>query len=72
MAYQHNRCIAAYMAPAMAFYRYRHIERGTGMILKSVGLPPRGRLSSGRRSGLAAAAVAAAALRTAADRWPAV
>ena len=27
------------------FYRFRHIERGMGMILKSVGLPPRGRLS---------------------------
>jgi hypothetical protein len=45
--YQHRRCTAAYMAPAMGFYRYRHIERGTGMILKAVGLPPRGRLSSG-------------------------
>jgi rubrerythrin len=43
--YQHNRCIAAYMAGAMGFYRYRHIERSTGMILKAVGLPPRGRLS---------------------------
>ncbi len=46
MVYEHGRCIAAYMAPAMGFYRYRHIERGTGMILKSVGLPPRGRLSA--------------------------
>jgi rubrerythrin len=46
LAYQHNRCIAAYMAPAMGFYRYRHIERGMGMILKTVGLPPRGRLSA--------------------------
>lgn len=43
--YQHKRCTAAYMGPAMGFYRYRHIERGTGMILKAVGLPPRGRLS---------------------------
>jgi rubrerythrin len=43
--YQHKRCIAAYMGRAMGFYRYRHIERGTGMILKAVGLPPRGRLS---------------------------
>ncbi len=31
----------------MGYYRYRHIERGTGMILKAVGLPPRGRLSAG-------------------------
>jgi hypothetical protein len=43
--YQHRRCIAAYMARAIAFYRPRHVERGTGMILKAVGLPPRGRLS---------------------------
>jgi rubrerythrin len=46
-AYQHDRCIAAYMARAMGFYRYRHIERSTGMILKAVGLPPRGRFSAG-------------------------
>lgn len=45
--YVHDRCIAAYMARAIAFYRYRHIERAVGMILKSVGLPPRGRLSAG-------------------------
>ena len=47
MAYQHERCIAGYMSRAMGFYRYRHIERSMGMILKSVGLPPRGRLSTG-------------------------
>ena len=46
-AYRHDRCTAAYMARAIGFYRYRHIERGTGMILKAVGLPPRGRLSTG-------------------------
>lgn len=46
-AFQHESCTAAYMAGAMGFYRYRHIERGTGMILKAVGLPPRGRLSTG-------------------------
>jgi hypothetical protein len=45
VAYQHGRCTAAYMSRAMAFYRFRHIERGMGMIFKSVGLPPRGRLS---------------------------
>jgi hypothetical protein len=38
------------MAGAIGFYRYRHIERGTGMILKTVGLPPRGRLSAGATS----------------------
>ena len=43
--YQHARCTAAYMGRAMAFYRFRHIERGMGMIFKAVGLPPRGRLS---------------------------
>ena len=46
LAYDHARCIAAYMAGAIGFYRYRHVERGVGMILKSVGLPPRGRLSA--------------------------
>jgi hypothetical protein len=45
VSYQHNRCIASYMALAMGFYRYRHVERSTGMVLKAVGLPPRGRLS---------------------------
>jgi hypothetical protein len=43
--YSHDRCIAGYMSRAMAAYRYRHLERGIGMILKAVGLPPRGRLS---------------------------
>lgn len=38
-------CTAAYMGRAMGFYRFRHIQRGTGMILKAVGLKPRGRLS---------------------------
>ncbi len=45
LAYAHDRCIAAYMGQAMGFYRLRHIERSMGMVLKSVGLPPRGRLS---------------------------
>ncbi len=43
--YDHGRCIASYMSGAIGFYRYRHVERGVGMILKAVGLPPRGRLS---------------------------
>ena len=47
MEYKHERCIAAYMGRAMGFYRRRHIERGMSMVLKSVGLPPRGRLSAG-------------------------
>jgi hypothetical protein len=43
--YEHERCIAAYMSKAMGLYRYRHVERGMGMVFKSIGLPPRGRLS---------------------------
>ena len=45
MPYQHERCISGYMGRAMGFYRYNHVERSMGMILKAVGLPPRGRLS---------------------------
>ena len=45
MAYDHERCITGYMGRAMGFYRYRHLERGMGMIFKAVGLEPRGRLS---------------------------
>lgn len=43
--YDHDRCIAAYMGRAMTHYRFRHVERGMGMIFKSIGLEPRGRLS---------------------------
>ena len=43
--YDHGRCMATYMGRAMSFYRFRHVERSMGMILKSVGLKPRGRLS---------------------------
>lgn len=46
MEYDHERCIAGYMARAMSFYRLRHLDRGMGMIFKSVGLSPRGRMSS--------------------------
>jgi len=44
-AYDHDRCIAGYMGRAMGYYRFHHIERGMGMIFKSIGLEPRGRLS---------------------------
>ncbi len=44
--YAHDRCMAAYMGRAMGFYRFTHVERSMGMILKAVGLPPRGRLSA--------------------------
>ena len=47
MEYRHNRCIAGYMSRAIGFYRRRHIDRAVGMILKSVGLPPRGRMAAG-------------------------
>ncbi|WP_426958526.1 ferritin-like domain-containing protein [Muricoccus radiodurans] len=43
--YSHERCVAGYMGRAMGFYRFRHIERGMGMVFKSIGLEPRGRLS---------------------------
>ena len=46
MPYLHERCIAGYMGRAMGFYRFNHIERSMGMVLKAVGLPPRGRLSA--------------------------
>ena len=45
MPYDHDRCIAAYMAARHGQYRFHHIERGTGMVLKAVGIRPRGRLS---------------------------
>ena len=45
LAYAHQRCLAAYLSRAIGYYRFRHIERGMGMIFKAVGLPPRGRLS---------------------------
>lgn len=46
LPYEHERCIAGYMSRAMGFYRFSHIDRSMGMILKAVGLPPRGRLSA--------------------------
>ena len=45
--YDHARCTASYMAQAMSVYQWQHIERSTGMVLKAVGLPPRGRLGNG-------------------------
>jgi rubrerythrin len=38
-------CTAAYMERAVRFYRFRHVERGMGMVFKAIGLQPRGRLS---------------------------
>ena len=45
MPYSHDRCMRGYMGRSMSYYRFRHIERGMGMIFKSIGLEPRGRLS---------------------------
>jgi hypothetical protein len=45
LPYSHARCSAACMAPAMNLYRFRHIERAMGMMFRTVGLKPRGRLS---------------------------
>ena len=50
LAYDHERCLSAYLGVAFGYYRQHHLARGMGMIFKAVGLPPRGRLSdmSGR------------------------
>lgn len=45
LAYEHNRCMTGYMGRAVGVYRFRHIERSMGMIFKSLGLDPRGRMS---------------------------
>ncbi len=45
VAYDHGRCIAAYMARAMGFYRQRHIDRAMGMMFKTIGFTPHGRIS---------------------------
>ena len=42
--YVRARCSAAYLAGAMHYYRFGHIQRGMGMTLKAVGLPTQGRL----------------------------
>jgi hypothetical protein len=33
------------MGRAMGFYQFRHIERSRGMVVKSIGLQPRGRMA---------------------------
>ena len=42
MAYDHQRCIAAYMSRAMGFYRSGHLDRAIGMIFKTIGFTPHG------------------------------
>ncbi len=44
--YQHDLAIARYMSCAMGTYRRHHLDRAVGMILKAVGLPPRGTVSA--------------------------
>ena len=44
MPYDHQRCIAAYMSRAMGFYRQPHLDRAIGMIFKTVGFTPHGRV----------------------------
>jgi hypothetical protein len=50
-AYRHQQAIAGYMSRAMTMYRYHHLERAVGMILKAVGLRPRGRISAAAARG---------------------
>jgi len=49
--YEHSRAIAGYMSRAMGVYTYNHMARATSMILKAIGLPPRGRLYNLAASG---------------------
>ena len=42
--YTHKQAIAGYMSRAMTVYTYGHMARATSMIMKAVGLPPRGKL----------------------------
>ncbi|MEI7712771.1 MAG: ferritin-like domain-containing protein [Rhodospirillales bacterium] len=44
MSYDRARCSAQYLAGAMLYYRFGHIQRGMGMTLKALGLPTQGRL----------------------------
>ncbi len=45
IAYDHQRCIAAYMSRAMGFYHRNHIDRAMGMMFKTIGFTPHGRVS---------------------------
>jgi hypothetical protein len=44
-AYEHETATAMYLSRAIGFYRPHHFDRATGMMLKAVGLAPRGRFS---------------------------
>ncbi len=43
--FDHNRCMALYLAQAMTFYRFHHVDRAMGMVFKAVGLRPRSRIA---------------------------
>ena len=45
LGYDRQRCTAAYMGQAIRLYRPTHVDRSTAMILKAVGIDPRGTLS---------------------------
>jgi rubrerythrin len=47
LGYDHARANAAYAAKAYPLYRYHHVERGIGMVLKALGLKPNGYLGRG-------------------------
>lgn len=44
LPYDRKRCIAAYMSRAMSVYQRRHLDRAIGMIFKTIGIRPHGRL----------------------------
>ena len=44
--YDHKKCIAAYMARAMGYYRPKHINRVTSMIFKTIGFTPHSRVQT--------------------------
>jgi hypothetical protein len=45
LPYRRERYAQAYARRAYAVYRLHHVERGIGMVMKAIGLPPAGRLS---------------------------
>jgi hypothetical protein len=46
VAYDHQRCLAAYMGGAVGVYRFPQVERAMAMAFKTVGLKPRGTIAS--------------------------
>jgi hypothetical protein len=51
VAYEHERCIAGYMAGAMGSYRRAHLQRAVGMIFKTIGFKPHTRVADLATSG---------------------